>query len=57
MTVPGDEGVAALLAGLEGLEQQPLAVQAERLDAIRQRLDSALARPADGPVPPTTGHG
>ena len=57
MTVPGDEGVAALLARLEGIEQQPLAVQAERLDAIRQGLDAALARPADGPVPPTTGHG
>ena len=57
MTVSGDQGVAALLARLEGLEQLPLAVQAERLDAVRKGLDAALARPADGSVPPATGHG
>ena len=44
----GDEDVAALLSRLEGLEQQPLAVQAERLDAVRRALDEALARPAPG---------
>ena len=43
-----DEDVAELLAHLQGLEQQPLAVQAERLDAVRRALDEALARPAPG---------
>ncbi len=42
--------VAALLVGLEGLEDQPLAVQVERLEAVRKGLDDAMARPA-------TGHG
>jgi hypothetical protein len=45
MAVAEDE-VAALLSRLEDLEQQPLAVQAERLEAVRAALDDALARPA-----------
>jgi len=44
-----DEDVAALLSRLDGLEQQPLALQAEHLEAVRKALDEALARPAPGP--------
>jgi hypothetical protein len=45
MAVAEDE-VAALLSRLEDLDQQPLAVQAEHLEAVRAGLDDALARPA-----------
>jgi hypothetical protein len=44
-----DGAVTGLLSHLDGLEQEPLAVQAERLEAVRKGLDEALARPADGP--------
>jgi hypothetical protein len=53
-----DEEVASLLSSLEGLEQEPLAVQAERLEGVRRALDEALARPADSPADsPTAGPG
>jgi hypothetical protein len=47
MTV-GEDEIGALLSRLEGLEREPLTVQAERLEAARLALDEALARPAPG---------
>ena len=42
---PSPTAVTALVARLDGLEQQPLAAQVEILDAVRRGLDEALARP------------
>jgi len=42
---PGLPTLSGLLVGLQELERQPLAIQAERLEAVRKGLDEALARP------------
>jgi hypothetical protein len=61
VTEPATEPVTGLLSVLEGLDHEPLEVQAERLEAVRRGLDAALARSdADGLDParlPAAGHG
>jgi len=47
LEAPG-ASVSGLLSSLEGIEAEPLAVQVERLEAVRKGLDDSLARPASG---------